>query len=77
MYAFATSIWNVEWSEAGGPRSPFIFVTAADILEIATRNQENFKGIPIAVKKLILLQFAVDTTLGRRRRGSVTIPTCG
>jgi len=39
-----TSIWKVEWSEAGGPGSTFVFVTATDILGIAMRNQENMKG---------------------------------
>ena len=46
----------------GDPLSPYLFVTAVEILAIAIRNQENIKGITIAGLETKLLQFADDTT---------------
>jgi hypothetical protein len=46
----------------GDPPSPYLFVTAVEILAIAIRNQENIKGITIAGLETKLLQFADDTT---------------
>jgi len=42
------------WSKARGPLSPYLFVTAVEILAIAIRSQEN-------IKETKLLQFADDT----------------
>ena len=50
------------WSKARGPLSPYLFVTAVEILAIAIRNQDNIKGITIAGLETKLLQFADDTT---------------
>ena len=44
------------------PLSPYLFVTAVEILAIAVRNQENIKGININGLETKLLQFADDTT---------------
>ena len=46
----------------GDPLSPYLFVTAVEILAIAIRNQENIKGISIDGLETKLLQFADDTT---------------
>ena len=46
----------------GDPLSPYLFVTAVEILAIAVRNQENIKGININGLETKLLQFADDTT---------------
>ena len=46
----------------GDPLSPFLFVTAVEILAIAIRNQENIKGIYIDDLETKLLPFADDTT---------------
>ena len=46
----------------GGPLSPYLFVTAVEILAIAIRNQENIKGLTIDGLETKLLQFADDTT---------------
>ena len=46
----------------GDPLSPYLFVTAVEILAIAIRNQENIKGITIDGLETKLLQFADDTT---------------
>ena len=46
----------------GDPLSPYLFVTAVEILAIAIRNQENIKGISINGLETKLLQFADDTT---------------
>ena len=46
----------------GDPLSPYLFVTAVEILAIAIRNQENIKGLTIDGLETKLLQFADDTT---------------
>ena len=46
----------------GDPLSPYLFVTAVEILAIAIRNQENIKGMSIDGLETKLLQFANDTT---------------
>ena len=46
----------------GNPLSPYLCVTAVDILAIAIRNQENIKGITIAGLETKLFQFSDDTT---------------
>ena len=46
----------------GDPLSPYLFVTAVEILAIAVRNQANIKGIEINGLETKLLQFADDTT---------------
>ena len=46
----------------GDPLSPYLFVTAVEILAIAIRNQENIKGLSIDGLETKLLQFADDTT---------------
>ena len=46
----------------GDPLSPYLFVTAVEILAIAVRNQENIKGINMNGLETKLLQFADDTT---------------
>ena len=46
----------------GDPLSPYLFVSAVEILAIAIRNQENIKGISIDGLETELLQFADDTT---------------
>ena len=46
----------------GDPLSPYLFVTAVEILVVAIWNQENIKGITIAGLETKLLQFANDTT---------------
>ena len=45
----------------GHPLSPYLFITAVEILAIAVRNQENIKGITIGGLETKLLQFANDT----------------
>ena len=46
----------------GDPLSPYLFITAVEILAIAIRNQENIKGITIDGVENKLLQLADDTT---------------
>ena len=46
----------------GDSLSPYLFVTAVEILAIAIRNEENIKGISIDGLETKLLQFADDTT---------------
>ena len=46
----------------GDPLSPYLFVTAVEILVIAIWNQENTKGITIAGLETKFLKFADDTT---------------
>ena len=46
----------------GDPLSPYLFVTAVEILAIAIRNQENIKGLTIDGLETKLLQFSDDTT---------------
>ena len=48
----------------GDPLSPYLFVTAVEILGIAIRNKDSIKGIQIIINNLEtkLLQFADDTT---------------
>ena len=47
----------------GDPLSPYLFVTAIEILAIAIRNQDDIKGIKINYLETKLLQFADDTTV--------------
>ena len=47
----------------GDPLSPYLFVTAIEILAIAMRNQDDLKGIKINDLETKLLQFADDTTV--------------
>ena len=47
----------------GDPLSPYLFVTAIEILAIAIRNQNDIKGIKINDLETKLLQFADDTTV--------------
>ena len=49
------------WGNTGDPLSPYLFVTAVEILAIAIRNQGNIKGITTAGLETKLLQFADDT----------------
>ena len=46
----------------GDPLSPYLFVTAVEILAIAIRNEDNIKGISIDGLETKLLQFADDTS---------------
>ena len=46
----------------GDPLSPYLFVTAVEILAIAIRNKDSIKGIEINDLETKLLQFADDTT---------------
>ena len=46
----------------GDPLSPYLFVTAVEILAIAIRNNDSIKGIEINDLETKLLQFADDTT---------------
>ena len=46
----------------GDPISPYLFVSAVEILAIAIRNQENIKGITVAGLETKSVQFADDTT---------------
>lgn len=46
----------------GDPLSPYLFVTAVEILGIAIRNKDSIKGIEINDLETKLLQFADDTT---------------
>ena len=46
----------------GDPLSPYLFVTAVEILNIAIRNKYSIKGIEINDLEIKLLQFADDTT---------------
>ena len=46
----------------GDPLSPYLFVTAVEILAIAIGNQENIKGLTIDGLETKILQFADDTT---------------
>ena len=50
------------WSKAGGSPSPYLFITAVEILAIAIGNRENIKGITIGGLETKLLEFADDTT---------------
>jgi len=47
----------------GDPLSPYLFVTAIEILAIAIRNQDDIKGIKINYFETKMLQFADDTTV--------------
>ena len=47
----------------GDSLSPYLFVTAVEILAIAIRNQHDIKGITINDLETKLLQFADDTTV--------------
>ena len=47
----------------GDPLSPYLFVTAVEILAIAIGNQHDIKGIIINDLESKLLQFADDTTV--------------
>ena len=46
----------------GDPLSPYLFVTAVEILAIAIRSQDDIKGIKLNNSETKLLQFANDTT---------------
>ena len=46
----------------GDPLSPYLFVTAVEILAIAIRDKDSIKGIEINDLETKLLQFADDTT---------------
>ena len=59
--AYALNISNVGLRQ-GYPLSPYLYITAVEILAIALRNQENIKGITIGGLETKLLQFADDTT---------------
>ena len=47
----------------GDPLSPYLFVTAVEILAIAIRSQDDIKGIKLNNLETKLLQFADDTTV--------------
>ena len=47
----------------GDPLSPYLFVTAVEILAIAIRSQDDIKGIKLNKLETKLLQFADDTTV--------------
>ena len=47
----------------GDPLSPYLFVTAVEILAIAIRSQDDIKGIKLNNSETKLLQFADDTTI--------------
>ena len=47
----------------GDPLSPYLFVSAVEILAIAIRNQDDIKGIKINNLEAKLLQFTDDTTV--------------
>ena len=48
----------------GDPLSPYLFLTAVEILAIAVRAERNIRGIEINGTETKLLQFADDTTSG-------------
>ena len=55
--------FNIEHGvKQGDPLSPYLFVTAVEILGIAIRNKDSIKGIEINDLEIKLLQFADDTT---------------
>ena len=56
-------LYNIERGvRQGDPLSPYLFVTAVEILGIAIRNKDSIKGIEINDLEIKLLQFADDTT---------------
>ena len=55
--------FNIECGEEQGhPFSPYLFVTAVEILAIAIRSKHSIKGIETHDLETKLLQFADDTT---------------
>ena len=56
--------FNIEHGvRQGDPLSPYLFVTAVEILAIAIRSQDDIKGIKLNNLETKLLQFADDTTV--------------
>ena len=46
----------------GDPLSPYIFITAVELLAIAIRTNDNIRGINLGDFEIKLLQYADDTT---------------
>ena len=62
--ALCSHYFNVERGvRQGDPLSPYLFVTAVEILAIVIRNKDGIKGIEINNLETKLLQFADDTTI--------------
>ena len=47
----------------GDPLSPYLFIIAAEILEIAIRNRSDIQGIKIGQDEFKLVQYADDLTV--------------